>query len=186
MWSVGTETLAATGTIPVNGVIFSEDDLWVRGQIQNEHLTIAASRFPTNPSTWASITVNSSTLYTNYNGSDTIGYIAQNNFNVGLFSEDVLRIDGAVLAQNGRVGRYYYSPPNNQNNSNKCGNTVRRQKITLYGSVVSGGQYAFGFDDETGYQERDIIYDPNLLYSPPPNFPETTNAYSLLSWQEVQ
>lgn len=186
VWSVGTETLVATGTIPANGIIFAEDDLWVRGQIQNKHLTIAAGRFPTNPSTYANITINSSTLYTNYNGSDTIGYIAQNNFTVGLFSEDILRIDGAVLAQNGRVGRYYYSPPNNNNNTNKCGNTVVRQKITLYGSVVSGGQYGFGFDDGTGYQERDIIYDPNLLFSPPPNFPETSNAYSLISWQEVQ
>ena len=186
VWSVGTESFVATGTIPNNGVIFSEDDLWVKGQIANEHVTIAAGRFPSNQSTWANITINSSTMYTNYNGSDTIGYIAQNNFNVGLYSDDILRIDGAIVAQNGRVGRFYYSPPNNNNHSNKCGPTVTRQKITLYGALITAGQYGFGFDDGTGYQEKDIIYDQNLLFNPPPNYPSTSNTYSLLSWTEVQ
>jgi len=185
-WSVGTESLAATGTIPANGVLFVEDDLWVRGQISNKHLTIGAGRFPENPSTWANITINSSTLYTNYNGSDTLAYIAQNNFNVGLMSDDVLRIDGAVISQNGRVGRYYYTPPNNSGNSNKCGPTVTRQKITLFGSIFSNQPYQFGFNDGTGYQERDIIYDTNLLYTPPPSFPLTTDEYAQISWDEVQ
>ncbi len=186
IWSVGTETLVATGTIPDYGVIFSEDDLWVKGQIDNEHLTVAAGRFPANPSTYANITINSSTLYTNYNGNDTLAYVAQNNFNVGLYSENILRIDGAIVAQNGRVGRFYYSPPNNQNNSNKCGPTAIRQEITLYGDLITAGQYGFGFDDGTGYQQKNIIYDTNLLYNPPPDLGIGAGGYSLISWQEVQ
>lgn len=185
-WSIQTETLYSTGTIPNNGVLFFEDDLWVRGQIDGKRVTVAAARFPDNPSTWANITVNSSTLYTNYNGSDTIALIAQNNFNVGLYSEDVLRIDSVLVSQNGRVGRYYYSPPNVNNGSQKCGPTVIRQKITLYGSIISNQRYGFGYTDSTGYQERYIIYDSNLLYSPPPSFPLTTDQYSLISWEEVQ
>jgi hypothetical protein len=186
IWSVGSTTFVATGTIPLNGIIFSEDDLWVKGQIQNAHLTIAAGRFPSNASTWANITVNSSTLYTDYNGSDTIAYVAQNNFNVGLYSDNVLRIDGAIIAQNGRIGRFYYSPPNDGNNSNKCGPTVMRQLITLYGDLITNGQYGFGFDDGTGYQNKDIIYDSNLPYNPPPDLLQTANQYSILSWTEVQ
>lgn len=185
-WSIESEIPYASGTIPQGGVIFTEDDLWVRGQISGTRLTVAAGRFPENPSTWANITVNSSTLYTNYDGTDTLGLIAQNNFNVGLYSEDVLRIDAAIVAQNGRVGRYYYSPPNNQNNSNRCGPTVTRQKVTLYGSLISNQRYQFGFTDITGYIERDIIYDPSLLYAPPPRFPLTTDQYTIISWEEVQ
>jgi len=185
-WSVGSESFVASGTIPDGGVLFFEDDLWVKGQIQGKRLTVAAARFPDNASTWANIMVNSSTLYTNYNGSDSLGLIAQNNFNVGLYSEDILRIDAAIVAQNGRIGRYYYSPPNISNNSQKCGDTVIRQKITFYGSLISGGQYGFGFNDSSGYQERDIIYDANLFANQPPNFPLTTDQYSLVSWTEVQ
>ncbi len=33
-WSIGTETLFATGTIPQNGDMFFEDNLWVRGQCE--------------------------------------------------------------------------------------------------------------------------------------------------------
>jgi hypothetical protein len=187
VWSVGNETLVATGTIPdVGGVIFSEDNLWVKGQIQGKHLTIAAGRFPVNPATYADITINSSTLYTYYNGSDSLAYVAQNNFNVGLFSDDVLRIDGAIVAQNGRIGRFYYAPPNTQSNSQKCGDTVTRTKITLYGSMISGGQYGFGFSDSTGYQEKDIIFDPNLRSNPPPYFPTLSSQYVPMSWEEVQ
>ncbi|MDO8515932.1 MAG: hypothetical protein Q7S28_01635 [bacterium] len=186
MWSIGSETFVATSTIPNGGVIFVEDDLWVRGAIDKKRLTVAAGRFPDNPSTWANITVNSSTLYTNYNGSDTLGIIAQNNFNVGLFSEDVLRIDGGIVAQHGRLGRHYYSPPNDQNDSNKCGPTVVRQQITLYGSIISDEGYGFGFEDGTGYQDRIIIYDANLLNSPPPDFPLLSTDFAQLSWDETQ
>lgn len=185
-WSVQSEALVTTGTIPANGVIFTEDDLWVRGQIDRRRVTIGAGRFPDNPSTRANITINSSTLYTNYDATDTIAFVAQNNFNVGLFSEDVLRIDGAIIAQNGRAGRYYYQPPNDQSNSNRCGPTVVRQQLTLYGSIVTSRRYGFGYTDSTGYQLRNLIYDPNLLYSPPPHYPLITDQYSLISWDEVQ
>ncbi|SRR6266481_1227370 len=185
-WSIQTETLFATGTIPQSGVMFFEDNLWVRGQINHKHATIAAARFPDNPSTRADISINSSTLYTNYDGTDSLSYIAQNNFNVGLFSEDVLRIDGAIIAQNGRVGRYFYSPPNLQSNAQKCGDTVNRQKITLYGSIISNLRYGFGFTDSTGYQEREIIYDSTLLYNPPPDFPLAANQYVPFSWDELK
>ncbi len=186
VWSVGGETLVATGTIPNGGVIFAEDNLWVRGQIDNKRLTIGAGRFPDNESTRANIVVNSSTLYTNYDGTDSLGFIAQNNINIGLFSEDILRIDGALIAQNGRVGRPYYQPPNTQSQSQKCGDTAIRQKITLYGTIVSENKYEFGFEDSSGYQERDIIYDPNLLYSPPPSIPLSADQYTPISWTEVK
>jgi len=185
-WSIQTEDLLSTNPYPANGVIFLEDNIWVRGQVNGNRITVASGRFPDNPATRTNATINTNVRYTNYNASDTIGIIAQNNVNVGLFSDDILRIDGALVAQNGRVGRYYYSPPNPQNNSQKCGSTVVRQEVTLYGSIISNNRYGFGFNDLTGYLERNIIYDPNLLYAPPPSFPMAGSQYEIVSWKEIK
>jgi hypothetical protein len=185
-WSIASETLYASGTIPASGKFFFEDNVWVRGTLGGARVSVGAARFPDNASTRASITVNQDLRYSNFDGSDIISLIAQKDINVGLFSNDVLRIDGALIAQNGRIGRYYYSPPNDGNNSNRCGPTVTRQRITLYGMLVSSERYGFGFDDSTGYILREIIYDANLLYAQAPGFPLITNEYSQVSWDEVQ
>ena len=166
--------------------MFFEDNLWVRGSIDGARVTIASGKFPDNAATRTSISVNNDLTYTNYNGLDTIALIAQKNINIGLYSEDILRIDAALLAQNGRIGRYYYQPPNNESNNNRCGPTGIRQQITLYGMIGSNLTYALGYADLSGYQERIIVYDANLLYNPPPGFPLTTNQYSQISWDEVQ
>ncbi|MBI3589708.1 MAG: hypothetical protein HY093_04855 [Candidatus Liptonbacteria bacterium] len=176
-WSIQTETIFATGTIPANGNIFVEDNLWVRGQIKNKRLTIASGRFPDNPATRSSITVNSDVLYTNYDGSDVIALLAQNNINVGLVSEDDLRVDAAMMTQNGRVGRYSYA---------FCGSNSSRALFTSYGMLGSALRPAFNYSASNGYQQRDYIYDSYLLYGPPPSFPLSSDQYSLISWEEVQ
>lgn len=185
-WSIQSETLWKTGAVPANGTFFLEDNVWVRGTVNTARATIAAGVFPDNPSTRKSITVNNDLRYTNYDGQDIIALIAQDNFNVGLISNDVLRIDAALVAENGRAGRFYYQPPNNQANNNRCGPTVVRQKITLYGMIGSNLRYGFGYTDITGYIAREIIYDANMLYAPPPNFPLAGNEYTQISWEEVQ
>lgn len=178
-WSIQSETFYATSTIPANGNVFVEDNLWVNGQINNARVTIASGVFPDNPSTRTSITVNNNLRYTNYNGSDTIALIAQNNVNAALFSADTLRIDAALVAQNGRVGRYYYSSP-------ECDPNSIRSSLTLYGMIATNQRYGFAYTDGTGYQTRNIIYDSNLLYSPPPSFPLTSSQYTPISWNEIQ
>ena len=141
-------------------------------------VTIASGRFPVNASTYSNITVNNSLTYTNFNGSDTIALIAQNNINVGLNSDNNLAIDGALIAQNGLVGRYYYS--------SSCGTNSTRASLTTFGTIGSNQQSGFAYGDGTGSQSRTYNYDANLLYAPPPSFPLTSDSYSLLSWQELQ
>lgn len=182
-WSISGETLIGVYSFPANGLIFVEDDLWINGQIDTARLTIAAGRFPDNPAHRKSITVNNDLLYTNYDGRDIIALIAQDNFNAGLVSEDDLRIDAALIAQNGRIGRYYYRPPDAHD---RCAPYHIRQTITLYGMLASNERYGFVYSDGTGYQTRNIIYDVNLLYSPPPNFPLTSDQYTVVSWEEVK
>ena len=106
-------------------------------------------------------------------------YIYQNNINVGLQSEDDLRIDAALIAQKGRVGRFFYS--------HDCSATYyKRQTLTLYGMIATYLRYGFAFTDGTGYQIRNLNYDANLLYAPPPSFPLTSDQYVTLSWEEIK
>ena len=123
------------------------------------------------------ITINSDLLYTNYDGQDVLALIAQNNINVGFSSSNIIRIDGALIAQNGRVGRYYYD--------NSCGTGYVRDSITLYGMIATNQRYGFAYTDGTGYQNRNLTYDGSLLYAPPPSFPLTSSSYSTISWQEI-
>jgi hypothetical protein len=104
--------------------------------------------------------------------------MTQNNINVGLKSEDDLQIDAALVAQNGRVGRYYYS--------SACGTEYKRSVISLYGMIASNQRYGFAYTDGTGYTTRNLTYDGYLLYGPPPSFPITASQYDIISWEEVK
>ncbi len=167
---------------PSNGIIFVADDLWIDGQIEGAWLTVAAATLP--ESTDRSIFINSDLKYTNLDGQDKIGLIAQKDISVGLVSEGdfsgnagqkELRIDAALLAQKGRVGRNYYS--------SNCGPTYVRNIITVYGSIATNQRYGFAYSDGTGYKTRNLTYDQNLSVAPPPSFP-TIGNYAILDWRE--
>ena len=181
LWSVQSEssTVYASGTIPQNGDMFFEDNVWVRGHVNGVRVTIASGRFPDNATTRSNIIVNNSLTYANTNGSDTVALIAQNNINVGYASDDNLTIDAALIAQNGWIGRYYYG--------SSCGTSYTRNSLTTLGIMGSNLRSAFAYGTgASGYDTRTYNYDTNLLYAPPPSFPLTTDQYSLISWQEVQ
>src|SRR3989344_8781104 len=57
-WSIQSESLLGNYAIPANGLIFIEDNTWVRGQINTSRLTIGSGRFPDDSATRSSITVN--------------------------------------------------------------------------------------------------------------------------------
>lgn len=196
-WSIatttpGAQTLLGTYPFPADGLMFFEDHLWVDGKINTARLTIGAATFPDNPATRKSITVDYDLEYTNYDGQDVIALIAQNNINIGLTSSDFLRIDAALVAQNGRIGRYLYSSA-----CDPYGRPYyRRNTITLYGMLATNQRYGFSYTGSTfqcsdltwrgsGYCYRNITYDTNLLYGPPPSFPITGSQYEVISWREI-
>jgi len=187
-WSIKSDKKIGTYDNPDNGIIFFEDHVWVEGQINTARITIAAGRFPDTPSTRRNIIVNNDLLYTNYNGQDTIGLIAQKNINTGLVSDDNLQIDAALLAQNGRVGRHYYRPSWTYWwwNMPGCSPYDERSTLTLFGMIGSKQRYGFAWSDGTGYNIRNINYDANLLYAPPPNFPLTSEQYETVTWEELE
>ncbi|MFH0819771.1 MAG: hypothetical protein V1892_01945 [bacterium] len=166
--------------LPANGIIFIEDKVWVDGQINNSRLTLVAAREPL-ASGDADIIINHNLLYTNKNGSDVLGLIAQRNITVGLYSDDNLEIDASLVAKSGRIGRYYFT--------SSCSSTYyERNSIALYGSLATYNRYGFSWScGETycsGYQNRTITYDGHLTFSPPPSFP-TSGEYTFISWREL-
>ena len=176
--------------IPSNGVIFFDDDVWVDGTINNARVTVVAGVIGAT-SNYPAININTNLKYTNYNGNDVIGLIAQGNINSGLISDDNYEIDAALVAENGRVGRYYYSNNCTLTDPNYPGSSsnqyyYKRSSITLLGMIATAIRYGFAYSDYTGYLTRNIIYDGNLLYAPPPSFPQATNQYQVISWQQLQ
>lgn len=182
-WTVNSRVLLGNYAFPTHQLIFLEDHVWVSGAIDSARLTIAAARFPDNASNRRNIIVNSDITYSGYDGEEVLGLVAQNSVLVGLESEDDLRIDAALVAQNGTVGRMYYAGSGNPQSS--CGGYTNRSRLILYGMIASYERYGFAYTDDTGYQIRDITYDADLLYAPPPMFPLASSQYETISWEEI-
>jgi hypothetical protein len=83
-----------------------------------------------------------------------------------------------LITQYGRVGRDYYN--------NNCGTNRIRSVLTSYGAIGSALRYGFAWTDGSGYDTRNLIYDANLLYAPPPFFPLTGDKYQTIGWEEVE
>jgi len=177
-YKINRESSATVYNLPSNGLIFVEDNVWVEGAIQNKHLTIAAA--DTQGGTMSNIYLFHDLRYTYHDGRDILGLIAQNNVTVGLYSNNILRIDAALVAETGRVGRDYYS-------SSSSSTYYIRDTITVNGAIATNRRYGFawtcGPTHCSGYRNRNIVYDNNLLYYPPPFFP-TGDHYSIDLWEE--
>lgn len=115
--------------------------------------------------------------YTNYDCTDMVGLIGQQDVEVYRSSNNILRLDASLIAQLGRVGRANYTGP-----------FAIRNTITVYGAIASNQRYGFAWIDNqgnhvSGYINRNLYYDNNLLYCPPPYFP-TGTQYEMDLWEE--
>lgn len=168
---------SANYPIPANGIIFVKNHVWVEGQIDDSRVSVLAFEEPLVGGN-ADINITNDVLYTHYDGTDAIGLIAQDDVNVGRYSEDDLRIDAALIAKDGRIGREYYG--------SGCSNYLR-DTITVYGSLATKNRYGFRWSCSgaycSGYDTRNLVYDANLTFSPPPHFP-STGEYTFISWKE--
>lgn len=151
-----------------HGVIFVENNIWLSGQINAKKITIVGANI--SGGSVASVFIPSNLTYTNYDGRDILGIIGQNDIEIPSNSSSVLRIDGALLAQQGRIGAEHY------------GNS--KTSITVNGALATNQRYGFSWTDGTGYATRNLYYDNNLLYYPPPYFP-TGTQYLLDLWEEL-
>lgn len=161
--------------IPNNGIIFVANNAWVEGTINAKKVSIVAAELSDEPGYTGGkknifLGMNN-LLYTNINGNDIIGLIAQDNVTVIRDSQTNLTIYGALLAKDGRVGRCYYDG-------------ISKNTITINGSLATNIRYGFAYTDNTGYTNRNLNFDNNLLYYPPPYFP-TGTEYAIDLWDEL-
>lgn len=175
-YDIKNQTSLGTYSLPANGLMFFEDHVWAEGTLHGR-VTIGSGRFPVNQNTYTSIIIPNSIIYTNKDGSDVLGLMAQKDVLLPRYSPDTMEIDAGLIAQNGSAQRFYYP-----------GNIL--SKLTIYGSVVSNGVWTWSWVSGggaiiSGYKNTNTTYDANLTYGPPPAFPVGTE-YTVISWDEVK
>jgi len=161
-------------------LIFIEDSkVWVDGVLK-EKATVAAARFPDNPSTNASIIINGNLTRADPKGT-MLALIAQKNILVPLYSPNVLEIQAVMIAQKGSVQRYYYSSSYNPYHL--------RNRIMVRGSIITNYVWTWSWVNSggtvvSGYQNTESYYEPALIYNPPPFFP-SSGEQQFISWEEI-
>lgn len=195
------QSVASGITVPSSGVIFAEDNVWVRTNTTFQgRVTVGAGRLASATNS-ADINIADDVLYSAKNGSDAIGLIAENNIYISPYAAPstgsfTFEVDAALIAQSGSVkypGTYKSSSStctrgwkNSDQVFNYYGSIATRQTWTWLwvmnnscgDAVNSSGAYYSGFINNS------TQYDYNLLYAPPPSFP-ITSTYNILSWREV-
>ena len=195
------QSVASGIVIPSSGVIFAEDNVWVRtNPTYHGRVTIAAGRLATNNN--ADIVVADDMVYSTKNGQDSIGLVAEGDVLIAPYAPPAsgvftFEVDSALIAENGNV-EY---PVTYRSSANRCthGWINSNQQLSFYGSVATrqtwtwnwlvGGACGDAAHDPvngwiSGIENTTTAYDYNLLYAPPPSYP-TTNGFNILSWREV-
>lgn len=157
--------------IPANGIFFFQDHIWVEGTVKGRVTVVSA--IPGATSNYPNIIIPNNIVYSGT--TDTLGLVAQGNVLVAYGAPTNLTISAAMIAQNGSIQVYRYSSGTNIKNS-----------ITVNGSLASYGlwtwTYVSGSNVISGFRNTFTNYDGNLLYSPPPSFPLSTDGYQQISW----
>lgn len=158
-------------------IIFAEDHLWIEGTVDGR-TTVTAARFPIQ-SNAMDIWIPNNIQYKDGDGSDALGIIAQHDIYFTRNIPENFRIDGVLMAQQGKVIRHGYL--------SSCGGSAHAVKdsLTINGSLISyeKSYWNFGTNPDSGFVTRNVNYDAHLLYSPPPYFP-TSGDYEFISWKE--
>lgn len=194
--------VASNIAIPSSGVIFAEDNVWVRSNsTYHGRVTIGAGRLATNYN--ATISIADDLAYSTKNGTDSIGLVAEGDVLIAPYAAPssgsfTLEVDAAILSQTGNV-EY---PLTYRSSTNRCthGWTSSSQKLNFYGSIATRQSWTWSwligyhcgdsvYSSSAGYYISGFLnnttsYDYNMLYAPPPYYP-ITGGYSVLSFREV-
>jgi hypothetical protein len=197
------QSLASSVAVPSSGVIFAEDNVWVRTN-PNFHgrVTIAAGRLATSSN--ANVVIADDVLYSTKNGEDAIGLVAEGSVLIAPYAPPAtgsfaFEVDAAVIAQSGSATY----PSRYRSNSSRCtrGWTGTNQTFTFFGAIASRqtwtwtwlvgnsscGDAVYSNNSRqyvSGIEYNNTQYDYSMLYTPPPVFP-VTSTYNVLSWREV-
>jgi len=163
-------------SVPSNGAIYIEDNIWVEGVV-NGRVTVAAAQLPYNPATAPTIYIPHSIVYSAKDGTCVLGLIGQKDIIPTYHADSNLEVDAAVISQNSSFQFFDY--PGNIKDS-----------ISIYGAIIEFGWWFDNFvwtsginnNVLAGYTNSYYNYDSNLLYGPPPSFPLSSSGYQLINW----
>lgn len=166
-------------SIPDNGIIFTDDNVWIQGKINSQNVAsdsqkitvVAAGVVADIYLGYNSVGGGSNLEYTNFDGSEIIGLIAQRDIKIVRDCPNNMILDAAILAQSGKVGRNSYTSAYN------------KSTLTINGSIASYQRPGFNWGSN-GFTTRTYNFDNNLLYYPPPYFP-TGTEYFIDLWDEL-
>ena len=154
-------------------IIFVEDNIWPEGKISGSITLAGANLIDPNKKTNAILRGNIN--YKNKN-TDSFTLIAKDNILIAPDSPNVMELFGIYIAQRGRFSRNHY--PGNY-----------REKLEIKGSIISNGRVGTKWVSSngvwvSGYNKRETMYEPRLLYCAPPFTPAIEADFRLISWQE--
>ena len=177
------QSLQGTYQVSEKSIIFAEDTVWADGTV-NGKTTIVAARFPIG-SFETNIWITNNLNYLAQDGNSKLGLIAQKDIIIGRNVPEDFTLNGAILAQNGRIIRHHY-------NYFKCSHSSDKMKnqLNFYGSLISNFASYWNFtvspqSPACGFIKSTLDYDSFLLNEPPPYFPNTIE-YRFISWEEVR
>lgn len=167
-------------TIPNNGVIYVEGDIWIEGTLTNKRLSVVSGGVA------GKILIGLADLvYGVKNQQTVLGLISKTNIEIVTTGPDDVKINAAMLAQSGAVLKKDYNP-------NCCGGGCEnnKNKIDIFGSIASKQRIEFSISKlcnsakSVGFSTKKLEYDNNLYYYPPPFFPSEV-YYSIDQWEEL-
>jgi len=177
---------AVINTYPLseNSIIFAEDTIWVDG-IVNGKTTVVAARFPLGTNK-ASIFLTDNITYLAKDGNHKFGLVAEKDVIIGRDVPDNFEMNGAVLAQNGRIIRHHYGYVGCKSR----GEERIKNELKFYGSLISDQKAYWNFSSgpkstASGFVKSWLYYDPTNFTDPPPFFPSSSQL-TFLSWEEIR
>jgi hypothetical protein len=190
---IATTALVGTYSIPNTcPLIFVQDKVWLEGEV-NQKVTIAAADLGSaaiNPR----IILNDSITYTSASTSGLLA-IAEEDVLVGVNVPTDMTLNGIFIAQNGRFGRNRYCASCNDGGNKGLPTAldpyVFRNSLTVNGTIVSNGREGTKWTNSggvatSGFLNRYNSYDRNLVSSPPPLVPKTSDVFVVTDWKDEQ
>lgn len=189
-----TRTLVASNiAIPTNGVIFVEDNVWIRSNPTfNGRVTIASGRLAS-ASEQTSVVIADDLKYAQKDGTDAIGIIAEQDVLIAPYAPPrpgdavanyPFEVNGALIAKDGQVA--FPADYITRDTPDWSGNSSK--KLVYYGSIATRQSWTWlwtsGGTPTDGFQYNETNFDYNFLYAPPPSFP-ITSTYDILKWREI-
>lgn len=164
----------AVVSLPANGVIFAEDNVWIDGTL-NGRLTVAAAEFPVETGD-VNVVINGNITYARGLGQDALGIITQNDIEIGRWLPSDTVIYATLFAQNGKIYR-------------DTNNNIILNSLSIYGGLMYNevGYFKKVWNDwvVSGYINTYYHFDASLTYGPPPHWP-TLGTYQMINWRELQ